>query len=178
VAATYYTTDGSTPTPSSSQGTNGGTVGTADKTDTLTITYSEQIDATTFCSTWSNSGTQSISGTGVVVIQIADSGSNDTLTVTSVGSSNCGGSANFHLGSITLGGDYVAATRTFAGSKAAITWDPTARTLTLTLDNASGAVNSGIAAGTPTYTPSSSLKDMAGNTINTSAFSPSGTSRF
>ena len=127
VAATYYTTNGSTPTTSSSQGTsialsadgtytikyftvdnvgnqetvktaatvicidktapaptnvvlaNGnGTAGTADNRDTLTITYSEQLDATTFCSTWTNTGNQTSSGASIVV-QIADTGSNDTL---------------------------------------------------------------------------------------------------
>ena len=40
------------------------------------------------------------------------------------------------------------------------------------------SVNTGVAVGTPIYTPSSSLKDIAGNTINTSAFSAPATSRF
>jgi hypothetical protein len=226
-AATYYTTDGSTPTTSSSQGTsitvsasgtytikyfsvdkvgnaesvktagtaicidttapaptdvvlaNGGLVaGTAESGDTLTVTYSEQIDATTFCSTWTNSGIQAMSNTSMR-IQIANTGSNDTLTITAVGS-NCGGTGNFHFGSVTLGGNYVGGTRTFGSSLGAsqITWDPSDRTLTLKLGTASGTVMSGIAAGTPSYTPSSSLKDIAGNTISTSAFSPGGTSRF
>jgi hypothetical protein len=39
-------------------------------------------------------------------------------------------------------------------------------------------VNAGVAAGTPTYTPDSSLEDIAGNTINTSPFSAPATSRF
>jgi hypothetical protein len=39
-------------------------------------------------------------------------------------------------------------------------------------------VNSSIGVGTPVYTPSSSLKDIAGNTIVPSAFSAPGTSRF
>jgi Chitobiase/beta-hexosaminidase C-terminal domain len=228
VAATYYTTDGSTPTTSSSQGTsialssdgtytikyfsvdkvgntetvktagtsicidktspapsdvalaNSGTAGQANAGDTLTITFAEVIDATTFCSTWSNSGTQTINTNNAVVVQIADSGSNDTLTITSVGS-NCGGSGNFHVGSIALGGDYVSATRTFSGSgssRSQLQWAPGTRTVKITLGAASGSVSIGVAAGTPTYTPSSSLTDPAGNAINTSAFSPSGTSRF
>jgi hypothetical protein len=228
VAATYYTTDGSTPTTASAQGTsivlsaedtytikyfsvdnvgnpetvktgaaticidktpgapaptnvvlaNGGTLGRADVGDTLTITYSEQIDATTFCAgTWTNTGTQTLS-TGVT-IQIANTAGNDTLTVSAVGASNCGGTANFHLGSITLGANYVNGTRTFGGATPSqITWDPTAHTLTIKLGTASGTVRTNVAAGTPTYTPSSSLKDLAGNTIVTSAFSAPATSRF
>jgi Chitobiase/beta-hexosaminidase C-terminal domain len=226
VAATYYTTDGSTPTTGSSQGTsialssdgtytikyfsvdkvgntesvrtaatticidktapaptnvvlaNGGIAGTADSGDTLTVTYSEQLDATTFCSTWTNSGTQTLSNTSIRV-QIANNSTNDTLTITAVGS-NCGGTANFHFGSVALGGNYVSTTRTFGSSLGAsqITWDPSARTLTIKLGLASGAVSVGVSAGTPTYTPSSSLTDIAGNTINTNAFSAPGTSRF
>jgi hypothetical protein len=49
---------------------------------------------------------RNIAGNGTVVVQIANTGSNDTLTITSVGS-NCG--RNFHLGSIALGGNYVSA---------------------------------------------------------------------
>jgi hypothetical protein len=228
VAATYYTTDGSTPTTGSTQGTsivlsaegtytikyltidnvgnteavktgsaticidktpgapaptnvvlaNGGTLGSADVGDTLTITYSEQLDATTFCAgTWTNTGTQTLS-TGVT-IQIANSGTNDTLTVSGVGGSNCGGTANFHLGSITLGANYVNGTRTFGGATLSqITWDPVAHTLSLKLGTASGTVGNNVAAGTPRYTPSSSLEDIAGNTIVTTPFSAPGTSRF
>ena len=165
VAATYYTTNGSAPTTSSSQGTsislsadgnytikyftvdnvgntetvktgasticidktapaptnvvlaNAGTAGTAASGDTLTITYSEVLDATTFCSTWANGSTQTIMGASVVV-QIADTGANDTLTVTAVGAGNCGGTANFHVGSIALGGNYVTTTRTFSSARA------------------------------------------------------------
>jgi Chitobiase/beta-hexosaminidase C-terminal domain len=226
VAATYYTTDGSTPTTASSQGTsvtlstdgtyqvkyfsvdkvgnqeavktasavcidktapaptnvvlaNGGLglAGTANAGDTLTLTYSETLDARTFCSTWTNSGSQTLSGSAVVV-QIADTGSDDTLTVTAVGSANCGGTANFKLGSVKLGGDYVAPTRTFSGSGGSLVWSPTAHTLTITLGTASGLTNLLVSAGTPTYTPDAALRDIAGNGIVTTAFSPSGTSRF
>jgi hypothetical protein len=225
VAATYYTTNGSTPTTSSSQGTsitlsaegtytikyfsvdnvgnsetvktagtticidktapaptnvvlaNGGVLGTADAGDTLTVTYSEQMDATTFCSTWTNSGTQSLANSSVRV-QITTA---DVLTITQVGS-NCGGTANFNFGSVALGSDYVSgSTRTFGSSlvNSTITWTPGTRTLVIKLGAASGGTsNLLVSAGTPTYTPSASLKDIAGNTINTSPFSPSGTSRF
>jgi hypothetical protein len=228
VATTYYTTNGSTPTTSSSQGTSivlsaegiytikyftvdnvgnsetvktgasticidqtapaptnialangGGGAGTVAAGDTLTITYSEVIDAATFCSTWTNGATRTISSSSVI-IQIADTGSNDTLTVSAVGAGNCGGTGNFQLGSIALGGNYVTGTRAFGGATASqISWTPGTRRLTITLGTpAGGTSNGGVAAATPVYTPSSSLKDIAGNTINTSAFSAPATSRF
>src|SRR5581483_11432722 len=149
VAATYYTTDGSTPTTGSSQGTSvslsaEGTytikyfsvdrvgnaesvktgaaticidktapaptnvvldnnvflgTGTAQASDTLTVTFSERLDARTLCSSWTNSGTQTLSSG--VVVTIANTGTDDTLTV----SSACGGA--FHFGSVALGSNYV-----------------------------------------------------------------------
>ncbi len=178
-AATVICIDKTAPAPTNVVLANGttGTAGTADNRDTLTITYSEQLDATTFCSTWTNTGNQTLSGASIVA-QIADTGSNDTLTITAVGAANCGGTGNFHLGSITLGGNYVGATRTFSGAQSQLAWNPTAHTLQIRLGTASGAVNAGVAAGTPTYTPDSSLEDIAGNTINTSPFSAPATSRF
>jgi hypothetical protein len=223
-AATYYTTDGSLPTTSSSQGTsvvlstsgtytiryfsvdnvgntetaktagtvicidktapaptdvvlaNGnGTAGTADSRDTATITYSEQLDASTFCSTWGNNNNPSITGTNAV-IQIADTGTNDTLTITAV-TGACAGT--FHLGSIALGGNYVTGTRTYTGGQTRIAWNRTAHTLLIRLGNpAGGAVNPNVGAGTPVYTPDSALKDLAGNSIVASPFSAPGTSRF
>ena len=104
----------------------GGGAGTVASGDTATITYSEVIDATTFCSTWANGSTQTISGTSIT-IQITDNGANDTLTVTAVGAANCGGTGNFHLGSIALGGDYVSATRTFNGASGRLQWNPAVR---------------------------------------------------
>src|SRR5262249_44567009 len=97
-AGTTICIDKTAPAPTNVVLANGGIAGTADAGDTLTITYSEQLDASTLCSTWTNSGTQAISGNGTVVVQVADSGTNDTLTISSVGA-NCGGAANFHLGS-------------------------------------------------------------------------------
>jgi hypothetical protein len=166
------------PTPTNVVLANGGVTGTADAGDTLTITYSEQLDAATFCpSTWNNAGTQTLSGSGITA-QIANSSSNDVLTISAVGATNCGGVA-FRLGSVKLGGNYVTTTDTYSGTSQ-LTWDPTARTLTVKLGTVSNvlAVSFGIAAGTPIYTPSSSLKDIAGNAMSATAFSAPGTSRF
>ena len=178
-AATVICIDKTAPAPTNVVLANGnGTAGTADNRDTLAITYSEQLDATTFCSSWTNTGNQTLTGASIVA-QITDTGSNDTLTITAVGAANCGGTGNFHLGSITLGGNYVGATQTFSGAQSQLTWNPTSHTLTVRLGTPSGGIaNTGIAVGTPTYTPSSSLEDIAGNTITTSPFSPPAASRF
>ena len=54
-AATVICIDKTAPAPTNVVLANGnGTAGTADNRDTLAITYSEQLDATTFCSSWTN----------------------------------------------------------------------------------------------------------------------------
>ncbi len=153
----------------------GGTTGTADTRDTLTITYSEQLDASTFCSTWGNTTNPSITGNNAV-IQIADTGTNDTLTITGV-SGACAGT--FHLGSIALGGNYVTGNRTYTGGQTRILWNRTAHTLQIRLGNSSGGTaNAGIAAAKPTYTPDAALADLAGNLLNPSAFTAAAATRF
>ncbi len=83
------------------------TAGRARARDTLTVTYSETLDATGFCSTWANGSTQTINGNGVVDVLIANGGAADVLTVADVGAANCGGSTNFRFGSVNLAEDYV-----------------------------------------------------------------------
>ena len=121
-AGTVICIDKTAPAPTNVALANGagGTTGTADTRDTLTITYSEQLDASTFCSTWGNTTNPSITGNNAV-IQIADTGSNDTLTITGV-SGACAGT--FHLGSIALGGNYVTGTRTYTGGQTRILLEP------------------------------------------------------
>ena len=147
----------------------------------ITVTYSETVDATSFCSTWSNSGTQTISGNNVVDISITNSGSADLLTIADVGS-NCGGATNFRFGSVNLGANYVSANTTFAGTGAnqgRLSWNPTTNSLTITLGQGSGSQTS-VALSTPTYTPSTGLDDLAtpGNTMAATPFSAPATSRF
>jgi len=177
-AGTTICIDKTAPAPTNIVLANGnGTAGTADNRDTVTITYSEQLDGSTFCSTWAATGNQTLSGASIVA-QIADTGSNDTLTITAVGA-NCGGTGNFHLGSIALGGNYVGATQTFSGAQSQLAWNATSHTLTIRLGTPTGgSANTGVPVGTPTYTPSSSLEDIAGNTIATSPFTAPATSRF
>jgi hypothetical protein len=139
------------------------------------------MDATSFCSTWGNVGAQTISGGNVVDVLITDNGSADLLTVADVGS-NCGGSTNFKFGSVNLAANYVNANTTFSGtssSQGKLTWNPSTNTLTVTLGAGTGS-QTGVAASTPIYTPSTALKDLAsaGNAMAANPFSAPATSRF
>ena len=173
--------DKAAPIPTNVVLTNVSTAGQARSQDTITVTYSETMDATSFCSTWSNSGTQTITGGNVVDVLITDNGSADVLTVADV-ASNCGGATNFKFGSVNLAANYVNANTTFSGTssnQAKLTWDPAAKTLTITLGAGTGS-QTGVAVSTPIYTPNAGLKDLAspGNTMAASPFSAPATSRF
>ncbi|WP_284752544.1 Ig-like domain-containing protein [Arthrobacter sp. efr-133-R2A-120] len=157
---------------------NGGnTVGTADVLDSVTITYSERMDATKFCPGWNNTGTQVLNSNSDVVVTLHDNGSNDTLTVSS---SAC---PSLNIGTVALGGNYVSsATATFQGSGngkvSSVQWDPTLFKLTIVLGtNKTGTLASSVA-GTPAYTPPSGLSDLAANPLGTTPFTSAGTSRF
>ncbi|MFA5890822.1 MAG: hypothetical protein WDA27_07715 [Actinomycetota bacterium] len=150
---------------------NGGTLGTADKGDDIVVTYSEVMDASTFCSTWANDGTsKSVSGNGVVTVTITNSGSSDILSGVTA-SSGC--SINF--GSVALNANYVSATATFSGNgsnASTFTWNPTAKTISVHLGaKATGTTNSSIVASTPSYTPPAAREtDRAGNSIGAGPF--------
>jgi len=173
--------DKAAPVPTNVVLANVTTAGQARSQDTVTVAYSETMDATSFCSTWSNSGAQTITGGNVVDVLITDNGSADVLTIADVGS-NCGGATNFKFGSVNLAANYVNANTTFSGTSSnqgKLTWDPAAKTLTITLGAGTGS-QTGVAVSTPIYTPNTGLKDLAspGNTIAATPFSGPATSRF
>ncbi len=168
--------DRAAPVPTNVVLANGGTAGRATKSDTVTVTYSETMDATSFCSAWSNGANQTLSANGLVVVTINNVGLSDTLTVATT--SGC----SFNLGTIGLGADYVNAPTTFSGNggnASILAWNPTAKTLTITLGTGNGSQTS-VGVSTPTYTPSTMLDDLAspGNTMTTALFSAPATSRF
>jgi hypothetical protein len=164
------TIDKTAPVPTSVILANGGTAGTADKGDTVSITFSETISVGSLCSTWSGNGSnQTLSANNDVTVTITNGGvGNDVLTVTSA-------SCTFHLGSVDLGSTgWVTATRTFSGAggnKSTISWTASTRTLLITLGSASGSVGSGIGNVTPVYTPSASIADVAGNPMTATPYS-------
>lgn len=175
-AATIITIDKTAPLPTAITLVNAGTAGTVDPGDRIEVTMSEILSVNSMCSAWTGSGDKSLTANSDVTVTITDAGENDVL---SVNSASCTG--GFKFGSVALGGDYVKRTRTFSGAAAnrsSISWIASTRVLSITLGTASGSVNTGAPLGTPTWTPSTSLADLAGNTMAATAFNAPSTSRF
>jgi hypothetical protein len=163
-AGLTVTIDATVPVPVDVVLANGNVAKKIDTGDTATIQYSEAVRASTFCTAWSDGGsTQSLTNATVTV---GDSGGNDTLTVTTA-------SCTFRLGTI-IAGDYVggggATSATFTSSN--VTWDPTARTLTITLGTlgVSNTIKTNVTAVAPRYTPVTNLTDLAGNAMAATQF--------
>ncbi len=164
------------PTVTGVQLSNGGSInGRIERDDIVTLTFSEPLDASAICSTWtSDTSTQTLSGNGQVTATV---NSSDNLTVTSTGCST------LKYGTVALGGDYeTSGSMTFSGSgsnASVLQWNPVAKTLVLTLGTMSGSGNSTaqpLAAAK--FTPASGLTDIAGNPLATTQFTSPTTSRF
>jgi hypothetical protein len=157
--------------------TNGGsTIGKAEESDTLAIQYSRQMDATKLCSTWNNSGTQTLTGNNEVIVTITNGsgGAGDTLSV-SVPSA-CG--TPFKLGTIALGADYVNATTTYSGGgshKSTISLTASGL-LTIALGGPSSTSSGNVipSPGNPVYTPATGLTDLTGNALPTTPVTGTG----
>ena len=158
------TVDNTKPAPTNITLNNSATSGTAAAGDYVVITYSEGLDPDTLCTTWTGPGDQ----TTTASVSISTS---DALTV---------GSPCANLGSIALGGNYNtgASTRTFPSST--IAWDESAHTITITLGGSpsGGTAGTGVSAAVPVYTPTTSISDPAGNTMNSSPAVNGTSSRF
>jgi hypothetical protein len=156
-------------------GAGNNTAGKVETGDTLSIQYSAQMKASTFCSTWTSTGDQTLNTNSQVTVTITDNGANDTLTVSTTG-------CTFNLGSVNLGADYVSATVTFigTGSNKSIVSLNTGGLLTITLGtaNLSTSLRPGVAASNPVYTPASGLTDAAGTALATTPFTDPDPSRF
>lgn len=152
--------------------------GTPDTGDTVTITYSERMDATKFCTAWNNTGTQILNSNNDVTVTLTDNALNDTLTVSS-------GTCTLNFGTVSLGGDYISSgTATFKGGgngkvPSVVQWDPVTFKLTIVLGSLkTGTVRTGVSAGTPSYAPVAGFTDLAGNALGTTPFTSASTSGF
>lgn len=143
-----------------------GVAGTVDAGDTGTLTYSETMNATTFCSTWTNSGTQTLTNVTVTIVEGAD-----TLSVSTV-------SCTMGLG-LWFVGDYVdGGNATFTNST--VSWNPTTNQISVTL-GALGtftAFKTGVSPAVNEYTGSAPRADLAGNPIVTTKFTAPAASGF
>jgi len=160
-AGVTITIDTTAPAPTSAKLANGGAAGKADTGDTATFVYSEQLNAVTLCSAWSNSGTQTLNN---ATVTLTNNSGADTLTVTTP-------SCTFNFGSNNTQSNYVSATSTFTSST--ITWNPATKSLTITLGTTStpGNIRAGVAAAVQKYTPVVAISDLAGNAMAAIVFS-------
>lgn len=154
---------------------NGGTAGTADAGDTLTIQYSEAMDASKFCSTWTNNGPQTLSANNDVSVTLSHSATANTLAVASK-------TCTLNIGAISLGAtaNYAATTTpvVFVGVNAnvsTVSWNPATNSLIIKLGgtkNGTGTLGTG-ATDYPAYTPPSGtapLTDLAGNPLGAATY--------
>jgi hypothetical protein len=150
----------------------GGTAGTIEQGDVVTVAYSEQMSVKSFCSAWTGGDSDNavLNGNDDVVVTVGDGGdSNDTLTVTSptctfdFGSIDLGSTAYVTGGNVTFGADGNSA------ASSSIVWTAGTHTLTITLGRQSSGTVENVSSAVAVYTPSSSLTDSAGNAITGTA---------
>ncbi len=147
------------PTPTAVALANGGTAARVDTGDTATVTFNEQLDASTICSAWTNTGAQTVTDATITYTN----GTTDTFAATSA---SCSGAGNF--GTVSTA-NYVLNTVTFTNST--ITWDPANDTLTFTFGTrTSGVIRTGVLSGRPGYTLNSAVTDLNGIPANTTTF--------
>lgn len=160
---------------------NGGTSAKIDEGDKVVVKFSKALDLNTLCSGWS--GTTLSLGNSLIV-DVADSGTNDTL---SVGGTPCGSSTAFNFGSLDLNADYVSGAASFHGAggpgnaSSTISWNSATNELTITLgkkDASGNPFNTSVATSMPTYTVSPAVKDIDGNTVSPSSLTETTATRF
>jgi prepilin-type N-terminal cleavage/methylation domain-containing protein len=181
-AIVTYSTSGPTVTITNVQlenQNNAAGIGTLEKDDTVTITFSDSMKVDTFCSTWSGA-TPSLTANDLVEVTVTDGGSgNDVLTVSTT--SGC----TFNLGSINLGSaGWVSGTSTYGGNgggASEIAYNDSTQQLTITIgDKNSGpsAPGAAVADVTPTYTSHSNIRSSTLGTISNSPYTATSGSRF
>jgi hypothetical protein len=155
------TVDNTVPTASNVQTTNvgGGTTGTAETGDVLTLTYSETMDPNSILSGWTGTGTS-------VTLRLIDGGAgNDSVQIW-----NAGNMAQLPLGSVNLGNTgQVTASVNFTGS----TMTQSGAVITITLGAPSGATTRGTSS-QMVWTPSTTATDRAANACSATAANESG----
>jgi hypothetical protein len=161
--------------PSSVAATNNGTTaGKVQAGDGFSVSYSEQLQATTVCSVASNTApSQTLPG---LTVQIIDNGAgtgNDEI-VYQVGSSPC---PSVHFGAVDLGSpSYVTGgSVSFPASSAVITQGASSATIAVTLGtpSAGGTLGTVSAGSSVLYTPDPTINDKSGHDIGTSTVATS-----
>jgi hypothetical protein len=160
-ATNSFVFDKTAPTTSDISTTNigGGTTGTAEQGDTVTLTYSEPMAPSSILAGWTGSSTNT-------VVRIVDGGgANDVLTV--YDSTN---TTLLALGSVSLGSKtYVTGDVTFGATGTASTMVQSGSAITITFGTVSNAANVGNqnAAKGVVWAPSTTATDPYGNACTT-----------
>lgn len=156
--------DNTKPTAADVQTASGGvTPGVIDAGDAVVFTYSEPVNPASVLAGWNGTTPQA------VTVRLGEATTNDRLTV-----ADAANAAVLPLTSATgvqLGGDYVPAATTFAGT---MVQSGSAITVTLGARGA-GGVQPPVLTATMTWNPSAVVTDPAGNTAATTARTETGT---
>ena len=140
-----------------------------DTGDTATMTFSEALDPSTICASWTATPTTQSVNDAVVTFNR----STDQITATSA---SCG---TLNLGTVSTPFNYARnlSNLTFSGST--ITWNATTNSLTLTIgDLTGGNQRTGVGTGTPNYAAANGVHDFAGAGISTTQISGTAASGF
>ena len=167
--------DSTPPAAVDVQAANGsGIAGRLDAGDTLTLTFSEQIDTSSISSGWD--GLSPLAA--VVRLNRGTAGADDNLTFY-----DAGNVAQLPLGSVDLGrNDFTSSNLTFGASGTASTvaaqlmsnGTTQVTRLTITLGSASGAAKTAKGAGTMAWQPSAGILDLAGNAMTSAPATETG----
>jgi hypothetical protein len=152
--------DNTAPAPLDVQGGNGGVALRPDTGDWLRFSWNEAVAPASVRTGWNGSAL-------AVLVNVANSGSRDTLTITPASG---GGTVNLLGAALALNADVVSAATVFDA-----TMVQSGTTITVTLGaRRSGTVRNG-ASRTMTWTPTALTKDIAGNASPATAVTETGT---
>jgi hypothetical protein len=160
------------PRPTAVATANGGaTAGKIERNDTITVTFSEALQASSLCAAWADDGAAKSLTSGVTV-QVQDGGPFSDDRVTAVSVPACSG--GFHFGTLDLGAKtYVrgGTTATFgaSGTSSSISWNPATSTLTIVLGTASSNTYGTVSSSTIVYTPDAAVTDVHGLAVTGTA---------
>jgi len=158
------TVDNTAPAATDVQAANGGaTVGKPEAGDTITLTFSEQIDPESVLAGWTGSATN-------VVVRIVNQGGGDRLTIR-----NAANTAALPLGTVNLTGtNYVTVDRDFGATGTASSMVQSGASITITLGTPSGATGTQAGTGAMSWTPVATPTDRAGNACSTTVANETG----
>jgi hypothetical protein len=146
--------------------TNGGTTaGLAEQGDSVSITFSEPLKASSVCATWADDGVAKALTTGVTA-SITNDGSPSSPDILAVAAAGCGPNG-LRFGSLNLGDKgfvrgHSAGTFGAVGTSSTVTWDPATATLGIVLGTPSGNFGTISGSTTAVYTPNPAVTNAAG----------------